>query len=173
NGYSTREPCLPRLGARFLDQSCIDLEADGLGAVLLGGSNDDAPIATAQVIEQVAGLDLRQLQHGVHDFRWRGHEVNVGLHMCDCRLRLGMRTLSRKRRKWDNIIAPACTAGRDRPAPCPCTSRSPGPGPCRTRPCSALGAAWNGPARPRPCMPTGPGPCCPGRATHNEAFPGG
>src|SRR5206468_11630913 len=65
-----------RLGAfsSFVNQCLVHLDADAAGTVLLGGTDDDAAVAAAQVINYIPLLDLGEFEHLIHDFNGCGDE---------------------------------------------------------------------------------------------------
>ena len=57
----------------------VDVDADAAGAELLGGGNDDAAVAGAEIVEDVVLADLGHLQHLRDDLLVRGHIGNFRL----------------------------------------------------------------------------------------------
>jgi hypothetical protein len=66
-----------RVPAALRDPLRVDVDADAARAVALRGRDHDAAVAAAEVVDDVAALHLRQLQHRVDDFRRGRHERHV------------------------------------------------------------------------------------------------
>ncbi len=61
----------------FADALGVEIDADAARAVLLGGGDHDAPVAAAEIVDDVGGADLRGLQHRPHHLKIGRHEDHV------------------------------------------------------------------------------------------------
>jgi hypothetical protein len=58
----------------FVNQCPVHLDADAAGTVLLGGADDDAAVAAAEVVNYIPLLDLGEFEHLIYDFNGCGDE---------------------------------------------------------------------------------------------------
>ena len=61
-----------------LDQLRIDLDPDAARAVLLRGDDRNAPVAGAQIVNDILGGHRRKLQHRIRDVVAGRREMDVG-----------------------------------------------------------------------------------------------
>jgi len=66
---------LTHVRARFLDARRIQVEADRMGAVLLGRGDDDPPVAAAEVVQEIAAAHVGDGEH-LLDHRLRRRHVD-------------------------------------------------------------------------------------------------
>ena len=76
--HQLAHPVLLDVLVRLLDALRVDVEADGLDAVLLRRGDQDAAVAAAEVVDDVPLLHLGQLEHLVDDLLGRRDEDDVG-----------------------------------------------------------------------------------------------
>ena len=68
---------LPRAFLALVDEVVVELDADRARAELARGGDHDAPVARAQVVDDVVRADAREPQHLVDDDLRRRHERHV------------------------------------------------------------------------------------------------